>query len=114
LSPLTENINNHFFDGHYKDIWRSIIPEGLTKAEVDYIIHEAELKPGSKVLDLMCGYGRHTLALSREGICVTAVDNLRDYVKEIEEIILKENLPVSILQQDVMQFRSLEKYDLVI
>lgn len=112
--PKTENINSFFFDGHYKDIWRSLIPEGLTKAEVDFIIDTARLQPGSRVLDLMCGYGRHALALARKGINVTAVDNLADYVNEVKEIAGKEQLPVSCIQSDVLDYEPGELFDLVI
>ena len=87
----TQNINNSFFDGYYKDIWRAIIPEALTKAEVDYVVSEGELRAGSKVLDLMCGYGRHALSLARKGMNVTAIDNLTDYIDEIKQIAEKEN-----------------------
>jgi SAM-dependent methyltransferase len=110
----SENINNTFFDGYYKDIWRSLIPEALTKAEIDFLIQEANLQPGNKVLDLMCGYGRHALALAGKGIEVTAVDNLIDYINEIATTAEKENLPVKTVQTDIMQFHTDDKYDLVI
>lgn len=108
------NINNDFFDGYYKDIWRAIIPEALTKAETDFLVQEAHLQPGSKVLDLMCGYGRHTLALARKGIEVTAIDNLADYVNEIDAVTEKENLPVQTLKIDVIDFEPHCLFDLVI
>ena len=60
----SENVNNSFFDGHYKDIWRHVFPEKTTLAEVDFIVEEAKLNPGHHVLDIMCGYGRHTLELA--------------------------------------------------
>lgn len=113
-SVSAENINNSFFDGYYKDVWRALIPKALTKAEVDYLVNEAGLKAGSKVLDLMCGYGRHALSLARQGINVTAVDNLTDYIMEIKEVAKKETLPVTALQEDVLQFQSDDEYDLVI
>jgi cyclopropane fatty-acyl-phospholipid synthase-like methyltransferase len=113
-SARAKNINNIFFDGYYKDIWRALIPEALTRAEVDYLVNEARLKTGSKVLDLMCGYGRHALSLARRGINVTAVDNLADYINEIKEISGREDLPVTTLQEDVMQFQSGDEYDLII
>src|SRR6185369_3980441 len=103
-----------FFDGYYKDIWRAIIPETLTKAEVDYLIKEAGLSIGSKVVDLMCGYGRHSLSLARMGIHVTAIDNLAEYINEIKEIAAKEKLPVKAFQEDVIQFQIEDEYDLVI
>jgi hypothetical protein len=39
----SENINNHFFDGYYKDICRQIFPEKTTLAEVDIIFEEGKL-----------------------------------------------------------------------
>src|SRR5215204_589239 len=96
----TANVNDFFFDGIYKELWRKIIPDGLTKAEIGFIIQEANLKPGSKAVDIMCGYGRHTLGLARNGIHVTAIDNLSSYIKEISETAEKENLQVECLQSD--------------
>jgi SAM-dependent methyltransferase len=112
--PKTENINSTFFDGRYKEIWRSLIPEGLTKAEVDFLIETAGLRPGSKVLDLMCGYGRHAVALARKGIHVTAIDNLGDYINEVKGIAANENLPITCIQGDVTDYEPTDSFDLVI
>jgi SAM-dependent methyltransferase len=113
-SIRAENINNSFFDGYYKEVWRALIPEALTKAEVDYLVNEAGLKPGDKVLDLMCGYGRHALSLARQGINVTAIDNLAEYINEIKAVAGKNNLPVTALQTDIMKFHPEDEYDLII
>jgi SAM-dependent methyltransferase len=108
------NINDHYFDGHYKDIWKTIIPAELTSKEIDFMIPYFNLREGSRVLDLMCGYGRHALALGRKGIAVQAVDNLGEYVSEIQAIIAGENLPVTVAQQDVLRFHGNETADLAI
>ncbi len=60
------NINDTYFDGHYKEIWRTIIPDELTVKETDFILNYFTLEPGSAVLDLMCGYGRHAFALQKK------------------------------------------------
>lgn len=109
-----ENINDKFFNGFYKDIWKRLTPEIFTNAEVDFLIRESNLKAGSKVLDLMCGYGRHAIALSKKGIEVTAVDNLEDYINEIKAIVEKENLPIVPLLKNVMQFQPPGNFDTVI
>jgi SAM-dependent methyltransferase len=108
------NINDTYFDGYYKEIWRTIIPDELTVKEVDFLLLYFNLQEGSKVLDLMCGYGRHAIALSRKGIDVTAVDNLSDYTNEIKETVKKENLPVKVIQSDVLEFATGDKFDLSI
>lgn len=99
------NPNDSFFSGIYKEVWRKIIPAGLTEAEVDFIIDIAELKENSRLIDLMCGYGRHTLALARKGCEVTAIDSAEDYIEEIKQISRKENLPVTAEVGNVAQTR---------
>ena len=108
------NINDTFFDGEYKEIWRSIIPEELTVKEVDFMLSYFNLQPGSKVHDLMCGYGRHAIALARKGMLVTAVDNLGDYTNEIYEIAEKEQLTLKVVKADVTAYKNNDKADLVI
>ena len=109
-----ENVNNSFFDGFYKDIWRQFFPEKTTKAEVDFIVEEAILNPGSNILDLMCGYGRHALEFARRKINVTAVDNLPDYINEINEKSRSEQLPLQCICTDVLELQVDQKYDVVI
>jgi 2-polyprenyl-3-methyl-5-hydroxy-6-metoxy-1,4-benzoquinol methylase len=108
------NINDTFFDGYYKDIWRSIIPEILTTREVDFIIQYFDLQPNYKVLDIMCGYGRHATGLARKGMNVTAIDNLADYISEIKEIAQKENLLLNAIQSDVINYKADADFDLAL
>ncbi len=108
------NINDTYFEGQYKDIWRTIIPDELTVKEVDFMLSYFNLQPGAKVLDLMCGYGRHAIALARKGMAVTAVDILGDYTDEIFEIAEKEELPLKVIKADVISYQHDEPVDLVL
>ncbi len=96
------NINNIFFEGSYKEVWRKLIPPGLTETEVDFIIEIAGLKPKNHVLDLMCGYGRHALELGRREYIVTAIDNSEEYIKEIEIKFATEGLEINAIAADVV------------
>ena len=109
-----ENVNDSYFDGYYKEMWRTIIPEELTLKEIDFMLPYFNLQPGSKVLDLMCGYGRHAIALAKKGISVTAVDNLDDYINEIKKITEKENLPISAVKSGVIEYKTNDKFDLIL
>lgn len=109
-----DNINDIYFDGHYKDIWKSIIPAELTVKETDFIMQYFALKKGNKVLDIMCGYGRHAIALAKKGIDVTAVDNLDAYITEIKSIAAEENLPIIAIKSDVIGYKANDQYDLVL
>ncbi|MDP9229391.1 MAG: class I SAM-dependent methyltransferase [Bacteroidota bacterium] len=110
----TENVNNSFFKSIYKEIWKNIIPEKLTIAEVAFIQEAANLQQGNHVLDIMCGYGRHAIELARKGYQVTAIDSLREYIDEIKDISLSENLKIETIQDDVLNIKLEKKYDLAI
>lgn len=114
MSSPAENINNVFFNGIYKDVWKKITAPGLTVAEVEFILNIAELDPGSKLLDIMCGYGRHSLALAAKGILVTAVDNQEAYIEEIRTEANKNSYPLTPILQDVITFSPSDKFDAVI
>ena len=105
------NINNSFFEGVYKDVWKRLIPNGLTEAEVDFIMEAGGLKPGDQVLDIMCGYGRHALEMGRRGLGVTAVDNLDDYVREIKDKAQREKLPVEPVLSGALEVQLSGSYD---
>jgi 2-polyprenyl-3-methyl-5-hydroxy-6-metoxy-1,4-benzoquinol methylase len=111
--PESANINDDYFDGHYKDLWKAIIPDILTEREINFILTYFSLQQGNSVLDIMCGYGRHALALGRKGINVTAVDNLPAYIAEIKEAATNENLQVEAIASGVLAYTPAKKYDLV-
>jgi 2-polyprenyl-3-methyl-5-hydroxy-6-metoxy-1,4-benzoquinol methylase len=108
------NVNDTYFEGHYKNIWRSLIPKELTPKEIDFMISFFTLDQHSKVLDLMCGYGRHSIGLAEKGIGVTAVDNLHEYITEIDQKSTDSDLTIKTIQTDVLKFRMANEFDLVI
>ena len=59
-------------------------PEALAAApmEAAAVWRLLRLKPGSRVLDLACGTGRHSVLLARRGAFVVGVDKTAAYLKE--------------------------------
>jgi cyclopropane fatty-acyl-phospholipid synthase-like methyltransferase len=94
MTVKTQNINDTFFEGIYKEVWRKLIPNGLSEAECEFIVDVADLKPTDRVLDLMCGYGRHAIPLSQQGMRLTALDIADDYISEIKETAKTNRLPI--------------------
>ncbi len=108
------NINDSYFDGYYKDIWRSMIPAELTTKEIEFILNYFKLQPGNKVFDVMCGYGRHAIALAKKGMAVTAVDNLDGYIAEIKKTATNDNLPITAIKSDLVSYTPKETFDLAL
>ena len=114
MPSSSSNINNTFFKGSYKHVWKGIIPAGLTEAEVDFIQEIAVLGKGDKVLDIMCGYGRHALELGKREMQVTAIDNLQAYIDEIKSKAAEQNFPVDAIREDVLHAKLNDVYDAAI
>ena len=63
-----------FFTELPNEFWRRAVPPQATTAEIDFVGSRLGLHPGSRVLDVPCGSGRHALALAARGHRVTGVD----------------------------------------
>lgn len=75
---MTDNISStwyaNFFTELPNEFWRRAVPPESTDAEVGFIERHLGLKPGSHILDVPCGSGRHSLALAARGHRLTGVD----------------------------------------
>jgi ubiquinone/menaquinone biosynthesis C-methylase UbiE len=71
-----------FFDAHYLLTYAPLQPDDRSRAEVLAAAHLAGLRPGSWVLDVPCGYGRHTVPLTTEGYHVVGLDQSASQLDE--------------------------------
>ena len=89
----------HFFTELPNEFWRGAIPTEATEAEVDFLEQRLGLEPGSRIVDVPCGSGRHSLALARRGHLVTGVDISEEAIgyarRAAEEAGLAVNLSVA-------------------
>jgi SAM-dependent methyltransferase len=63
-----------FFTELPNEFWRRAVPPELTVEEIDFVSERLGLAPHSRILDVPCGSGRHSLELARRGHRVTGVD----------------------------------------
>ena len=92
-----------------------------TPTEVDRIQALLELSPGSSVLDMPCGFGRHSLELARRGHHVTGVDLSASYQGRLKRSIAEAEaelgaLPGSLepVEADMRAFRRPGAYDVAL
>ncbi|HVG16455.1 MAG TPA: class I SAM-dependent methyltransferase [Chitinophagaceae bacterium] len=86
--------NDVFFKSSYKEVWKQLIPPGLTEAESYFIADVSHLQTGGSIVDIMCGYGRHALSLAGNGYKVTAIDSLPEYIDELKSTAEHESLDI--------------------
>ncbi len=61
------------FDAHAPIYDENIFTKN-TIQEVDFLLEEFQLAPGSSILDMGCGTGRHSIELAKRGYLITGVD----------------------------------------
>lgn len=71
-----------FFDAAYVALLRDTNPPSKTRREVDFLVRSPRLPAGARILDVPCGYGRHSAALARRGFQVVGVDLSRAMIAE--------------------------------
>src|SRR6478672_10003027 len=97
-------------DGWFDELARFLGPAYLrnaftygTEQEVAFLCERLQLREGSRVLDLGCGPGRHSLALARRNIDVVGIDHSETFVELAREAAKSENLTAEFRVQDVRE-----------
>lgn len=87
-----------------------------TIAEMDSLIASIGLTPGSTVLDVGCGPGRHSVELARRGYDVTGVDLAEIFIRDAVHRAQAEDLDVTFIHGDARELIDLvdgASFDLV-
>jgi len=102
----------------YKEIWTLDIKNQSwvedTPNQVDFIIKTLELSGNEKILDLACGFGRHSLLLGKFGYDVTGVDITKDYIIDAQNEAKKMDLKINFIHDDIRNINLYEKFDVVL
>jgi ubiquinone/menaquinone biosynthesis C-methylase UbiE len=94
---------DEFFKEDYLRIYASFLTEERTKTDVDFIAEVLNLPAKSKILDLACGYGRHTIPLAKMGYDMTGLDYTAKFIQMAEEKAKSENVQVEFLVGDMRE-----------
>ncbi|MDE6434871.1 MAG: class I SAM-dependent methyltransferase [Lachnospiraceae bacterium] len=102
----------------YRKIWTLDIMnqswvEG-TKEQVDFLIDELELQGDERILDLACGFGRHSIELAQRGFSVMGIDITKDYVDFANKAARENNLDAEFLLADIRELTFKNEFDVVI
>ena len=85
-----------------------------TNRQVDFLIKQLHLKGTEKILDLACGFGRHSLEFARRGYDVTGIDITPAYIDYANEQAKKENLNAKFICQDIRTITFDKEFDVVL
>ena len=85
-----------------------------TEHQVNFIVNKLALKGNERILDLACGYGRHSIALARMGFSVTGVDITEAYIEDAKKTAKELSLEVEFIHADIRDVACRDEFDVVL
>ena len=99
-----------FFQGINCEIWEKAIPAEVTTQEIDFILSEFNLPQGQHILDIPCGFGRHSIGIANRGFKVTGIDISQTFIEGLTQKVNSEKLDINIIHADILSVQLKEKF----
>ncbi|MCP3920748.1 MAG: class I SAM-dependent methyltransferase [bacterium] len=99
MSPATEP----WYVSAFRSDYRTVYPHRDLESARDEVRALARVGLRGRVLDLCCGFGRHTLALAEEGFDVFGLDLSADLLESAAELSGAERLRGRLVRADAMR-----------
>ncbi len=98
-----------WFDSDYYHVLYKHRDYNEARNFIDNIVEYLDLKKGSKILDLACGIGRHSIYLDKIGFKVVGTDKSPNNIKKAKA---SKNQEISFLQMEMIDDTN-HKYDVI-
>ncbi len=102
------------FDQDYIKTYIDITPQELTDKQVSFLINKLKPISKKKILDLGCGYGRHTLKLAKLGCSIIGLDYSKLFLNIAKRQAAKEGIKANFVTGDMRKLGFKNKFDAVI
>ncbi len=100
-----------FWESNYK---KNDTASTFGQASQEIVDLSKKLTAGSRILDIGCGDGRHSLFLAKKGFEVTAIDISTAGIKKLSQLAERSGVSINAQVVDMRQFKFTSSYDLII
>jgi SAM-dependent methyltransferase len=95
-------------------MYSPFLPPQKSQQEAQQIIRLLDLAPGSHILDLCCGQGRHAIALAHQHYHLTGLDQNTNFLQHARIEAEKQNVNVQWQQGDMRSLPFEQQFDAII
>ena len=101
----------NFFDAGSPFLNHPLLTAVRTAQEVDFILNTVPMPAGGTVLDVGCGFGRHSIELAKRGFAVTGIDPAKAMIAAAKQQAQEANVSVDFQQVAGQTFVSEKVFD---
>ena len=88
--------------------------ESEAASQVGFIEKSIPLKQEDNILDLACGFGRHSIILAQKGYSVVGYDQSSDYIQQAKKAAKNANVEVIFELTDMRKLAVFQEFDVVL
>lgn len=81
---------------------------------VDWLAEHFKINENTNIADFGCGPGLYATRLAKKGAHVTGIDFSKRSIQHARETAAKENLNISYVNQNYLEFKTEDRFDLII
>lgn len=107
------DVKEIFNPDDYLYFYQSILTPERLQTEIDFLLKFARLEQPVEILDLGCGFGRHSNALAKLGHSVTGLDITQGFLDIAREESKKMGIKVDYVHDDMRNIDFENKFDRV-
>ena len=110
MGEVKDNWYEDFFQGLNCELWEKAVSPESTKLEADFCLAELNVQPGQSLLDISCGFGRHSIEFALRGYEVTGIDISQTFMAALKERIKADNLSIEAIEADFLKIELDRKF----
>ncbi|MCP4423077.1 MAG: methyltransferase domain-containing protein [Chloroflexi bacterium] len=104
----------NFFDSGSPYLQHPLLTDERTTTEIDFILSRLALSAGARILDVGCGFGRHSVELARRGFAVTGADPSAAMIAAARERARETAVSITFQQIPAEQYVAAKPFDAAI
>lgn len=104
----------NFFEAGSPFLQHPLLTAVRTTQEIDFILGQLELPAAARILDVGCGFGRHTVELAKRGFAVTGIDPAAAMIAAARQRAEAEGVSVDFRQMAAESFVADKEYEAAI
>lgn len=108
------NWMENFFGNKYLDTHLPLLTDNVNNADVNFMLDVLDIPEGAEILDVPCGFGRHSNLLSEKGYKVTGIDFKPEFIELAQKNSQEKNLNTNFIVGDMRKLDFDNKFDAVI